>query len=137
MLFRSNILNLVHDIDKVPNNKPSNIKVEKEEQFINNDNKETPKNNIEIRNGIKYKYCSQCHKWKPLANDYRIVRDSRKNKSYYKNVCKTCESEYKKAKRQAEYIEQEQLKKQKDKLLHKKTLNNLEEKVDNMSKEGK
>ena len=133
---KDNILNLIHDIDKVPNNKPSNIKVEKEEQFINNDNKEIPKNNIEIRNGIKYKWCSQCHKWKPLANDYRIVRDSRKNKSYYKNVCKTCESEYKKAKRQAEYIEQEQIKKQKNDLLHKKTLNNLEEKIDEMQKEG-
>lgn len=125
---KDNILNLIYDIDKVPNNKPSDIKVEKEEQFINNDDK-IPENRIKEENGIKYKWCSDCHKWKPLANDFRIVRDTRKNKSYYKNVCKSCETEYKKAKRQEEHIRKEQLKKQEKELEHKHFLDDLKEEV--------
>lgn len=125
---KDNILNMVRDPDKIPENKPSNIKVNKDEEFVNNDTK-APENRIKEINNIKYKWCSDCKKWKPLANDYRIVRDSRKNKSYYKNICKSCENNYKKAKRQEEHIRQEQLKKQQKEIDHKNFINDVKKEI--------
>ena len=100
---KDNILSLVTVIDKVPENKKSEIKeTNPEDIYVEKEENKVPENRIKIENGIKYKYCTGCNKWKPIANDFRIVRDSRKNKSYYKNICKSCENDYKKAKRQEE-----------------------------------